>query len=481
MADTALRPRLGLPTKLFYGFGSVAFGVKDAGFKTLLLLYYNQVVGLPAQWVAAAIMIALIADSLLDPVIGQVSDNMRSRWGRRHPLMYAAAVPAALSFLLIWNPPQGWSDQALFLYLIGSAVIVRSFITLYEIPSAALVAELTDDYDQRTSLLSFRFFFGWWGGLTLGVLTLLVFLRPTPEFPIGQLNPDGYKAFGLLGAGIMLASILISAAGTHRFIPWLKAPPPRSARLSLGASIREMASTLSHRAFLVMAGVGLLTAMAEGVSYAMYSYLAVYFWELTPAQQAVLLMDAFIGAAVALRVAPILSKRAGKRNAAALLLSSAVALILAPLALRLLGWFPGNDSPALVPLLFVIGAVRAGLGITASILISSMIADVVEASEVETGRRSEGLFFSAISLINKAVSGVGVFAAGLLLALIAFPQDARPGQVDPEIVRNLALAVMPTVTVLYGGALLLIGRYRINRETHADTLRQLAARAQPAE
>lgn len=481
MTDPGPRPRVGLPTKLFYGSGSVAFGVKDTAFKTLLLLYYNQVVGLPAQWVAAAIMIALIVDSVIDPIVGQFSDTLRSPWGRRHPLMYAAALPAALSFLLIWNPPAGWSDPALTAYLIVVAVIVRSFITFYEIPSAALAAELTSDYDERTSLLSFRYFFGWWGGLSLIFLTLTVFLRPTAEYPVGQLNAAGYRQFAVLGAVIMFTSILVSAAGTHRFVPWLRQPPPRGPRRSLGATLAEMRRSLSNRPFMTMAGVGLITQGAEGVTYSMYSYLSTYFWELSPDQMAILLLDAFIGAAVALRLAPILSKRAGKRTAAMVLLAGAISLVLAPLGLRLLGVFPDNQSPALLPTLFVIGAVRAAMGITAAILISSMIADVVESSELETGRRSEGLFFSALSLISKAVSGVGVFVAGLLLAVIQFPDGAKPGQVDPEIIRNLALVLMPTVFVLYGVALFLISRYRITRETHEDNLRQLAARAQPAE
>ncbi|MDQ2762032.1 MAG: MFS transporter, partial [Pseudomonadota bacterium] len=105
--------RLSLSTKLFYGFGSVAFGVKDNGFSYLLLIFYNQVVGLSAPLVGAAIMVAMVFDALLDPIVGQVSDNWRSRWGRRHPFMYASALPVAISYLALWNPPH-WSPAHLF-------------------------------------------------------------------------------------------------------------------------------------------------------------------------------------------------------------------------------------------------------------------------------------------------------------------------------------------------------------------------------
>ena len=117
----------GLRTKLFYGFGSVAYGIKDAGFGALLLLYYNQVVGLPAQLVGTAIMIALIFDAFADPIVGQISDNLRTRWGRRHPFMYASAIPVAVSYFFLWFPPH-LSQSGMFFYLIAMAIVVRTFI-----------------------------------------------------------------------------------------------------------------------------------------------------------------------------------------------------------------------------------------------------------------------------------------------------------------------------------------------------------------
>ena len=95
------RPPITFRTKALYGLGAAANIIKQRGITTFLLLFYNQVVGLPSATVGLAIMIALIIDSFLDPIMGQVSDNWRSRWGRRHPFMYAAALPVALSYLLL--------------------------------------------------------------------------------------------------------------------------------------------------------------------------------------------------------------------------------------------------------------------------------------------------------------------------------------------------------------------------------------------
>ncbi|NQX95585.1 MAG: MFS transporter, partial [Erythrobacter sp.] len=149
------KPSLG--TKLAYGFGSSAYGIKDAGLKYFLLLFYSQVVGVDARLVSLAVLIALMCDAVSDPIVGYWSDNFRSRWGRRHPFMYAAAIPITVSFYFIWSPPVGWSEGALFWYILGLAVTIRTFITFYETPSTALAPELTDDYDERSSVLSFRY------------------------------------------------------------------------------------------------------------------------------------------------------------------------------------------------------------------------------------------------------------------------------------------------------------------------------------
>jgi GPH family glycoside/pentoside/hexuronide:cation symporter len=126
----------------------------------------------------------------------------------------------------------------------------------------------------------------------------------------------------------------------------------------------------------------------------------------------------------------------------------------------------------------VMGVVTVCLGTSGAILMTSMIADIVEDSELKTGRRSEGLFFAAAAFIAKAVNGVGIFASGMLLAAVAFPQHARPGHVDPQIVRNLGLVYAPTTVALYGLALLCLTGYRITRHGHEDSLRKLAAAAE---
>ena len=470
-------PRLSISTRLFYGLGSVAFGVKDNGFSFLLLLFYNQVVGLSVTKVGLAILIAMVFDAFLDPIVGQVSDNWRSRWGRRHPFMYAAALPVAVSYLLLWNPPH-WSKDALFYYLIGVAIVIRTFITFYEVPSSALAAELSSGYDERTVLLSYRYFFAWVGGLALYLVTFSFLLVPDAHHATGQTNPVGFAKYGLLASIIMFCAILISSAGTHRHIPSFRVPPRR--HMSVPAMLREMAKTWSNRSFLFITLSGLASSMAAGLTASMNIYINTFFWEFTSKQFALLVLGVFLSAFLALGGAAPLSRRFGKRNAAMGLTVLSLTIGLAPISLRLLGVLPANHTPALFAIVFCQSIVSTALGIAASTLGSAMIADVVEDGELKTGRRAEGLFFSASTLVTKAVSGIGIFAASTILALVHFPAGAKPGQVPEAVIRHLGLVYVPALVILHLIGLGLLLGYGITRKSHNNTLLELAAKAEQA-
>jgi len=434
-----------LSTKLYYGFGSVAYGVKDNGFAFFLLLFYNQVLGLPASWVGMGIMAALIVDAITDPAVGWASDHLHSRWGRRHPFMYASAIPVGVFFYLLWSPPDGLSQEGLFAYFLSVAVLVRIAITFYEIPASSLVAELTDDYDERTSMLAFRYFFGWWGGLGLSVVTYLVFL---PQDQGGVLNQAGYHRYGLTASLLMVFAILVSAAGTHRHIPHLKQPPAKQ-RFGMRRTARELRETLNNRSFLVLFVSAIFTAMATGLSTSLNIYFNTYFWEFSSRQIGLLTLPLFLSAAIALAIAPRLSVRFGKKRAALGIAGTAFMAAPLPIAMRLLGVFPANGTDELFYSLLVFNTTEVTLIIVAAILISSMVADVVEESELTTGRRSEGVFFAARSFAQKAVHGVGTFSATMLLAAVDFPKDAGPGEVPAEVIRNLGLVYVPVMMLIY--------------------------------
>ena len=381
-------PQSQLAIRLYYGLGAVAYGVKDNGFSYFLLLYYNQVLGLPAAWVGSAILTALVVDAFSDPIVGYMSDNLHSRLGRRHPFMYISAVPVALAYFFLWHPPV-LGHRALFVYLVVLAILVRTTITLFEIPNSSLVAELTDDYDERTTMLSYRFFFGWWGGLTMAIAAYFVFLKSTPQYPIGQLNLLGWRHYGMTATIVIFSAILISAIGTHPQIPHLKQPPPK---LPFDAPriAREMKETLSNHSFLVLFISAIFAAMAAGLSTSLNIYFGTYFWELTPRQLGILALGPFFSSAVALVAAPRISMTIGKKRGTLLIFGLATVGAPLPIALRLVNLMPSNNSPALLPVLFVLTTIEVALIVIASILISSMVADVVETASFKPAAARRG-------------------------------------------------------------------------------------------
>ncbi len=454
--------------RLLYGFGSIAFGVKDFGFGTLLLFYYNRVLGLDPWSVSVAIAAMLCFDAVLDPIIGQFSDNLTTRWGRRHPLMYASAVPVAVTFYLLWVPPPGWSDGGKLVYLFVMATIVRFFISLFETPSSAMVAEMTDDYDLRTTFISVRYVFGVAANVLMNAATFAFLLFADKAHPDARLNPAGYGRYALVSAVIMVASILISAAGTHRYIPLLRTPPVR--RPPLRQIVREGLATLAHNQFLIVFGASVFAATAIGLAAALSLYFSTYFWGLSNSQVALLGLAGLPAIIVPPFLVWPLSHHLGKKNAALVFYFLCITLGVAPMTLRLLGLFPANGTPLLVALLVGERALSFTLGIGCLILFGSMVADVVEDNAVRTGRRSEGLLFSALAFINKLVSAMGLILAGGVLRLA---QQTATGH-SPISPRTMAELYLPTLVVLYGIGIVVLSRYRIDRSQHEENVRLLS-------
>jgi GPH family glycoside/pentoside/hexuronide:cation symporter len=465
---------IGLRTKLLYGFGTIAYGIKDNGFNFLLLIFYNQLLGLPAQLVGLAIMIALIIDGFSDPLIGHISDRFHSRLGRRHFFMYLSALPCTVVYYFLWNPPSGLGTGALFWYLLITAIIVRILIALYEVPSAALLAELTEDYDLRTSLVAYRFFFGYLGAVLMGVIALSVFLRPTAQQSVGLLNRAGYHGYSIAAATLMFVSILISTAGTHHYIPYLRAPPPKRA-FNLARDSREIRDALANRPLLSMIACGFFSAMALGLVATLSIYFYTYYWELSADQVSQLLLSALISAAAALALAPIITKRLDKKRGA--IVASVISLVLAPapIILRECGLFVDNSSPALLPILLIFTLALGTMSVVSGALVTSMLADTVEENEIRTHQRTEGLYFAAAFFVQKCVSGLGIFMGGLVLGWVHFPEGARPGLVPPAVLRNLALTYVPLIVLLLAISIFCIQFYRIGRAGHNSNLALLHA------
>jgi Na+/melibiose symporter-like transporter len=210
--------------------------------------------------------------------------------------------------------------------------------------------------------------------------------------------------------------------------------------------------------------------MAGGINTSLVIYFNTYFWELAPTDIGTLNLVYFASAAIALYMTPRLTLHREKKWVATRVWLLGALLLPLPLMLRLIGFFPDNDSGWVLPILMVHGLIDVAIMIMAGILTSSMIADIVEDSQKQTGRRSEGLFFAGQTLASKVVHGFGMFATGIILSAINFPREATPGEVPIETLNTLALIYIPLIICFYSGAVYCLSRYRITRQSHAENV-----------
>ena len=468
-------PPLTTGVQLSYGFGSVAFGIGGVPLSSaLLMLYFNQVIGLEPVLVGMAIMVSVVVDAFTDPLIGWFSDRLRSPLGRRHTLMYASALPAALGFLLMWHAPDGLSPGLLVAFMIAMLVIVNVSISLYEVPSLALTPELAPDYTLRTRLIAFRWFFRMIGGAATSVVLYQVFLRQDEANPIGVLNRARYEEFGLACALVIFVAILTSTAATHSRIKYLHAPPRRP--ITVRSELSQIKTALTHRPLLILMFGGLMMGFGAGTTAGLTSYFNLHFWALLPQQIAYLVATAPVAALIALWLGPRLAAQFGKKRAIIGLYVLWLLTATGPISLRLLGVMPENGSALLLPILVANLTLGLTLAICCHIILGSAIADTVDDIAVRTNVRSEGLMFSTYQVLDKVANGGGAVVGGAILSFVAFPTRAVPGTVEPGILDELAL-IQVTIVILFNlASIACFTRYPLTREHHERNAAILAER-----
>lgn len=470
---------LSFGTKFAFGVGQMAEGIKNTSFSTFLLIYYNQVLGLPGSLAGLAIMVALVFDAITDPLAGSLSDNLRSRWGRRHPFMYLSAPPLALFFYLLFVPPAGLGETGLFVWLTVFAVLTRGAMTLYHVPHLALGAELTEDYAERTSIVSFRQVFGVLGSLASVILGFTIFFVDQDGVR-GNLIAEAYPPFALTFALLMCVTILWSGWGTHDQIVHLSVPAAPDRKLRLGEILvrvfTDLVSALQNHSFRwLFAGVIIVFVMV-GVQSALNLYMANYFWEFSSSDLLWVSLASPLGMLVGAPFASLINRHFDKKPSIVVGTAWYALFQLSPPMLRLVGLFPENGDPILMPLITVMYVV-GGAGVVQALVTSgSMMADIADEHELGSGKRQEGIFFGALSFSGKAASGVGNLVGGIALDLIAFPDAAIPGEVPEAVLTRLGLTYGPLVMGFAVIAVWCYTHYRLTRARHEEILRELNRR-----
>jgi len=472
-------PPLTSATKNWYALGQFAEGLKNESYSVFLLFYYTAVLGLEGSLAGVAILIALVFDGVTDPLAGVLSDRLESRWGRRHPFIVASALPLVVFFYLSFSPPSGLSQMELFSWLAATTIATRASMTLFHVPHLALGAELSTDYEERTSIVTLQFLYTRTGHALAGLLAFLVFFRATPDYAEGRFNPAAYPALAVTLCLMMLAAVLASAWKTRHRIPYLNAPDAvGKSRSVFRALVGDMSESLRNPSFRSLFLGLMLNFICWGVVIALGLHNATYFWFVSNEQLVIWGLFAGVGIFVGLWWWRKAAGRMDKKPAFMWGLGVFTIATATPAILKMIGFWPAVGSSAYIALWCLSTGLIAHFGIAGTMVTGrSMMADVTDEDMLEHGRRREGIFFGAVSFSAKAAFGVGSSIAGAVVSFVGLTTGQDPATAGPGIVNGLGTTFVVAIVFLCGGSLFFFSRYGIDRKRHAEISAALAAQA----
>lgn len=468
------RRKLSVKTKLLFASGALQEAVVTAG-GIVTVLFYNQVLGISPALAGTAFLIASIVDAVSDPLIGAVSDRFRSRWGRRHPFMFASALPIAVAFYFLYQPIEGLSETGYFGWLVVFLVSLRLSQTFYLIPHDALGAELTDDYEERSSIFGYNSVVQMLLSMFTAMILYVVVFPSTPEYDNGLLNEAGYFILSAVGSVTIVFSVLVCSFGTLNQLPYLH-DFEISKKFSFPNYFGQLAALLKNVSYL-SACLSLLTIYAGlGILGIVATYAYIYVYELSSEAMFWAGAAKVPGVLVALPLLAFLTRRMDKKHILILATLTTCILISLPHHLKMLDIFPANDSPFILFALFVPLLLGYMIFPVSAIIIDSQLVDVADQHELNTGERSEGVIFSVRSFGIKATSGVGGLLGGFGLEYIGFPENAEVGGMAEETLSGLLFLNGPLYLIIYLVAVVCMTMYKIDKQTHENILAELESK-----
>jgi GPH family glycoside/pentoside/hexuronide:cation symporter len=445
-----MKSTLSRRSKLIYGFGDISFSLTNTILAVYFAIFLTDVVGLPARIAAAAIFIGRSWDYVNDPLVGHLSDRTRTRWGRRRPYLLFGVLPFALSFIMLWVRPT-WENQfGLAVYYAVAYLLFDTTFTLVNMPYVALTPEMTLDYDERTSLTSYRMFFSIAGSLIAFTLPLAI---------VGSFNPENegrILAMAVLFGLACIVPVLLVFFVTREKSEYMSAVRP--------GLIESLRAAVHNKPFLFGAGIFLFTWVAVDIMQTTLLFFLKYVLQ-RESQSDLIMGTIFVTALLALPAWEWSARRWDKRIAyiAGISFWAVVQLVLVSLA-------PDSRLAMLMVL-----CILAGIGVSAAhVLPWAIIPDAIEWDEWRTHERHEGMFYSLISLMQKIASSVAIPLVLLLLDASGY----LPGtaQQPNSALLGIRLVVGPVPAVLLCTGILFALLYPLDRSKHMRVVEELNER-----
>jgi GPH family glycoside/pentoside/hexuronide:cation symporter len=460
--------KLDLKTKLAYGAGDLGPAITSNIAIFYLLLFFTNVAGIPPGLAGSILMIGKIWDAVNDPVVGVLTDKTQSRrWGRRLPWMFYGAIPFGLFFFLQWIVPQFTPNQSsniwpLFWYYVAIGIMSQAFFTIVNLPYTAMTPELSQDYDERTSLNSFRFTFSIGGSILSLIFAQIV-------FAVIREPQQQYLVLAAICTVISVLSLYWCVYGTRKRILAFESKRIQLEQPAEIPFIEQIKIAFSNKPFLFVIAIYLFSWLGVQITATVIPYFVIYCMKLKDSQVPTVLIAVQGTALLMLFVWSYLSKRFGKK------IVYFLGMTLWIIAAAGLFFLQANQ----IGLMYFM-AVMAGCGVSTAYLSPwSMIPDVIELDELQTGQRREGVFYGFMVLLQKFGLAFGLFIVGNALQASGFREtiagQSTPIQPDSALSAiRIIVGPVPTICLILG--LILTFFYPITREMHAEIMFKLQER-----
>lgn len=432
-------------TKILYGSGDFGLAFTDAMLGVAFMIFLIDVVGLKPAVAGLALLIGRTWDWINDPIMGYLSDSTRSRWGRRRPYILFGALPYALVFAMIWWNPPLQTQLAKAVYYGFAYTLYYTINTIISLPYFSLTPDLTPDYDERTSLTTFRMIFSLLGtgaGIMIGMSI--------------NWNPNNQSTIALLGLifgiGASLPFLLVFF-GTNENPDYQTQPKPRL--------FTEIKAALKNQPFLSAASIILFTFLALETIQQMLLFYLKYYLQLESATEVV--SGSLIAAALlSLPFWNWLSEKLNKIKAY-ILGTTFLGIVLIALVFLKPGWGVG---------IVCFFAALAGLGFGAVQVLSwAIIPDTIEYDELQSGERHEGMFYSLVTLFRKITTALVLPATGFILGATGYVANSLEQNRGTILAIRGMMGILPAAALLVGIFFAL--KFPITRESFLEVQRSL--------
>lgn len=426
--------------KVGYGIGNLSVGIAMQVVGTYLVFFSTVILGIPGYLVGLAVGFSVFWDAITDPVMGYISDITKSvKFGRRHLYLIIGSIGVSVTIFLMWIIPMQLSTNVKFVLLFIDIILFKTFITIYVTPYTALGAELSSDYNERTSIQSIKTIFFLFGLAFVSVAGLYLFFQPTIDYPHGQLNPMSYRNIGIISAIVVLVSTFVCFISTMKYIPQLNRKQIKENKgNNIHIFIDSLKNTIKNKAFRAVALCYMFNNLASAFLSNIGLHVFTYTFVLTSQQIAIILGVQFLVSILSQPVWMIIARKYDKKPAMNIGLTFSV---IAGFIFLILVIFKNNIASQV--LYFFPYAILAGFGTGALFTIPlSMVADTIDYDELNRGYRFEGFYFGSLTLYYKLSQAIAIFFIGVLLDLIRF---------------NSALLIQSEFTLISLGMILAIG------------------------